>query len=157
MESLERLIGETNLDPASCALRHLTRTSRLIVASFDAAFSPLNLTGHQFNLLMTLARSGPMTVNYLAAVVGTHPSTIPRLIAPLKRRGLVRSQVGTDRRERLIASTRKASGLLLRAFPRWAETQRKIVSQLGDKEWSLTMAGLEKLRKSPEIGDRGAR
>src|SRR5579864_217773 len=50
--ALENLIRESKLEPASCVLRHVTSTSRLIVAAFDAALSPAGLTGHQFNLLV---------------------------------------------------------------------------------------------------------
>jgi DNA-binding MarR family transcriptional regulator len=145
---LEKLIRESELDTASCVLRHVTRTSRLIVAAFDAALTPAGLTGHQFNLLMTLARSGAMNVNRLAAAVGMHPSTTPRIIAPLAREGLVRVRAGGDRRERLIAITRKGRGRLVRAYPRWAQMQRGVVNRLGDQRWSSAMGLLKDIRKS---------
>jgi DNA-binding MarR family transcriptional regulator len=148
LNTLEKIIGESGLDPASCVLRHITRSSRLVVASFDAAFRPLGLTGHQFNLLMTLGRSGPMTVNNLAAAIGMHASTTPRLVAPLGRQGLVRSQPGTDRRERLLAITAKGRAKLIRAYPRWAEVQRRIMGQIGDREWSMGKSILKNIRKS---------
>jgi DNA-binding MarR family transcriptional regulator len=144
--ALEKFIQESNLDPATCVLRHVTRASRLIVATFDAAFAPVGLTGHQFNLLMTLARLGPMNVNSLAGAVGMHPSTTPRLIAPLARGRLVRTQSGTDRRVRVMAITRKGRARLARAFPRWAELQKKMLSHLGTEEWSSAMASLKKIR-----------
>jgi DNA-binding MarR family transcriptional regulator len=97
---LERVIRKSNLDPSFCVLRHVTRTSRSVVAAFDTALKPSGLTGNQFNLLMTLARMGPLNVNAVAAAVGMHPSTVPRLIAPLARRRLVRRQAGADRRAR---------------------------------------------------------
>jgi DNA-binding MarR family transcriptional regulator len=145
---LEKLILENNLDPAFCILRHVTRTSRIVVSAFDTALSPVGLTGHQFNLLVTLARSGPLNVNSLAAAVGMHPSTTPRLIAPLARRGLVRGRAGIDRRERLMFVTKKGCALLLRAFPKWAEVQSRIVSQLGDQEWLSEIDVLRNIRKS---------
>ena len=145
--ALESLIRESNLEPASCVLRHVTSTSRVIVAAFDAALSPAGLTGHQFNLLMTLARSGPMNVNGLAAAVGMHPSTTPRVTAPLARDGLIRIQAGTDRRERLLAITRKGIERLSRAYPRWAQVQREIVNRLGDQEWSSAMRSLKDIRR----------
>lgn len=147
-ELLEKTIRKTHLDPASCVLRHVTRTSRSVVASFDAAFAPLGLTGHQFTVLMTLARSGPLKVTDLAAAVGMHPSTTPRLIAPLARRGLIHTRTGTDRRERLIAVTRKGHIKLLRAFPKWAEAQRRIVGRLGKAEWSTAIEVLREIRAS---------
>jgi DNA-binding MarR family transcriptional regulator len=148
--ALESIIRQSELDPAACVLRHVTSTSRLIVAAFDAALRPAGLTGHQFNLLMTLARSGPMNVNSLAAAVGMHPSTTPRVTAPLARCGLIRTQADTDRRVRIIAITRKGSGRLVRAYPYWAEVQRDIVKRLGDQEWLCAMGSLKDIRKSLE-------
>jgi DNA-binding MarR family transcriptional regulator len=89
-----------------------------------------------------------MNVGSLAAGVGMHPSTTPRLIAPLTRRRLVRTRTGTDRRERVVAITRKGQMSLVRAFPQWAGVQRRILSQLGDREWSSTRATLNLVRKS---------
>jgi DNA-binding MarR family transcriptional regulator len=152
---LESIILESNLDPAFCVLRHVTRTSRIVVSAFDMALSPVGITGHQFNLLMTLARSGPLNVNSLAAAVGMHTSTTPRLIAPLARRGLVRARAGIDRRERHMVITKKGYALLLRAFPKWAEVQRRIVSQLGDREWSSEIDVLKNIRRSLRESPRG--
>jgi DNA-binding MarR family transcriptional regulator len=146
--ALERIILESNLDPASCVLRHVTRASRQVVATFDSALDPVGLTGQQFNVLVTLARSAPVNVNALAARVGMHPSTTPRLVGPLVRRRLVSINPGLDRRERLIIITAKGKSKLLRAYPRWAELQRKIVSHLGTKEWSSAMVALKKIRQS---------
>ena len=89
-----------------------------------------------------------MNVTGLAAALGMHPSTTPRLLAPLKRNGLLRTHAGTDRRERVIAITRKGEASLVRAFPRWAEVQSHIVGQLGTQEWLCAMMVLRKIRSS---------
>ena len=145
---LERIIRKSNLDPAFCALRHVTRTSRSVVAAFDTALKPAGLTGNQFNLLMTLARMGPLNVNAVAAAVGMHPSTVPRLIAPLARRRLVRRQAGADRRERVIVVTESGRRKLTAAYPFWAALQRQVASRLGDEGWVSAMAVLQQVRKS---------
>jgi DNA-binding MarR family transcriptional regulator len=146
--ALERAILDSGLDPEACALRHVARASRLIVASFDAALRPVGLSGHQFNVLMTLARRETLNVNGLAAAVGMHPSTTPRLIAPLIRYGWVRTQPGIDQRERFIVITSKGLARLVRAYPLWADIQRKVVGHLGDRRWSSTTAALRSIRKS---------
>ena len=147
-QTLDQLIRESKLNPSCCVLRHVTRTSRMIVAAFDAALSPAGLTSHQFTVLVTLALGGPANVNGLAAGVGTHPSTIPRLIAPLTRQGLVRVQTGRDRRERLIAITTRGNETLLRAYPYWGELQREILQGLGHRKWPELMKSLKDIRKS---------
>lgn len=120
----------------------------MIVAVFDAALVPVGLTGHQFNILMILARSGPMNVNALAGAVGMHSSTTPRVIGPLARRGLVHSQTGNDRRERLVAITKKGNARLVHAFPLWAQVQKRIVTQVGNREWSSEIEMLRNIRQS---------
>jgi DNA-binding MarR family transcriptional regulator len=145
---LERIIRQSNLDPSFCVLRHVTRTSRSVVAAFDTALKPSGLTGNQFNLLMTLARMGPMNVNAVAAAVGMHPSTVPRLMAPLANRRLVGRRAGSDRRERVIVVTESGRRKLVAAYPYWAALQRQVVSRLGDEGWVSTMTVLQQLRKS---------
>jgi DNA-binding MarR family transcriptional regulator len=145
---LEDVIRESNLEPSVCVLRRVTRTSRSVVAAVDAALKPAGLTGHQFNLLMTLARSGPMNVNGVAAAVGMHPSTVPRLIAPLARKRLVRSRAGKDRRERVMAATESGNRKLLAAYPYWAAVQRRVETHLGDQGWRAAIEVLREIRKS---------
>jgi DNA-binding MarR family transcriptional regulator len=145
---LEKLISDSGFDPVSCVLRNVTRTSRLVAASYDAVLIQAGLTGNQFSLLMVLARCGPMNVNKLASAVGVHPSTTPRLIAPLERDGLVRTHAGVDRRVRLIKITRKGTQKLARGFPLWAELQRRIVTELGDREWASAMVSLKNIRNA---------
>jgi DNA-binding MarR family transcriptional regulator len=145
---LENFIRQSNLDPSFCVLRHVTRTSRSVVAAFDTALKPTGLTGNQFNLLMTLARMGPMNVNAVAAAVGMHPSTVPRLVAPLAGRRLVRTRAGADRRQRLITVTENGRRKLMAAYPYWAALQRQVVARLGDEGWVAAMRMLQQVRKS---------
>jgi DNA-binding MarR family transcriptional regulator len=145
---LEKLIKESRLDPTCCVLRQVTRTSRMIVAAFDAALGPAGVTAHQFTVLVALAHGGPLNVNSLATAVGMHSSTTPRMIAPLMRRGLVRIQLGADRRQRLIDITVKGNKTLLRAYPLWAQVQRGILQHLGPGAWPGMMQSLGAIRTS---------
>lgn len=118
------------------------------MAAFDEGLGPAGVTGHQFNVLITIARSEPLNVNKLAIAVGMHPSTIPRVLAPLMREGLIQIQAGADRRERRIAITRRGRATVARAYPLWAEVQRRIVDRLGVQEWSSAMTILRDLRRT---------
>jgi DNA-binding MarR family transcriptional regulator len=153
---LEKLIKDSGLDPTCCVLRQVTRTSRTIVAAFDAALAPAGVTAHQFTVLVAVAHGGPMNVNALAAAVGMHPSTTPRMIAPLTRRGLVRVHQGADRRERLVTVTAKGNKTLLCAYPLWAEVQRSILQHLGPAAWPAVIQSLSAIRlsvsKRPSVG-----
>jgi len=86
------------LELDACVLRHVSRLSRAVVAAYDPALAAHGLTGHQFNLMTTLHRMGPMSVGDLAAALGMDPSGIPRAVRPLVDVGLIQSEAGEDRR-----------------------------------------------------------
>ena len=143
---LGRALRRCKLNPSSCVLRHVTRTSRAVVAAFDRALEPARLTGHQFNLLMTLALAGDLNVRTLADQLGMDPTTVPRAAAPLRRQGLVASRIGRDRRERVLTVTARGRRRLAAALPLWEAEQRRVIAVLGPSAWSDTRASLRALR-----------
>jgi len=145
---LLRGLQTCRLETSACVLRHVSRTSRAVVAVFDEALKPAGLTGNQFNLLMSLAQDGPMTVNALARHIGVDPSTVPRALVPLKRDRLVAVDVGTDRRRRIIAITATGRRRLAIALPRWEAVQRSILESVGHAAWDSLMADLRKVRRA---------
>jgi DNA-binding MarR family transcriptional regulator len=130
-----RGMRERTLRPDECVLRHVTRTSRAVVKAFDEALEPVGLTGGQFNVLMSLAQAGPLTVNALARHVGADPTTIPRALHPLKQARLVTSRQGRDRREHVIAVTSLGRRRLALARRRWTVVQRRILDAIGHPAW----------------------
>ena len=143
---LERALRKCKLHPSTCVLRHVTRTSRAIVSAFDRALAPARLTGHQFNLMMTLALAGDLNVNGLADHLGMDATTVPRVAAPLRRQKLVTSSIGDDRRERRLAVTAKGRRRLAAAVPLWEAQQRRVIEALGPALWTDTRARLRALR-----------
>jgi len=143
---LERALRRCKLDPSSCVLRHVTRTSRAIVAAFDRALVPARLTGHQFNLMMTLALAGDLNVRSLADHLGMDATTVPRVAAPLRRQRLIASAVGNDRRERVLTVTARGRRRLATALPFWEAQQRRVIGAMGQAAWTDTRARLRALR-----------
>jgi DNA-binding MarR family transcriptional regulator len=124
---------------------------------YDQALKPVGLTGHQFNLLMSLAQDGPMTVNTLARHIGVDPSTVPRALIALKRNRLVAVDVGKDRRQRVIAITATGRRRLATALPQWEAVQRSILESVGHAAWDSLIADLRKVRRAlTTAGERGA-
>jgi DNA-binding MarR family transcriptional regulator len=143
---LERALRHCKLHPSSCVLRHVTRTSRAVVAAFDRALAPAHLTGHQFNLMMTLALAGDLNVHTLADQLGMDATTVPRVAAPLRRQRLIASKVGRDRRERVLTVTARGRRRLATALPLWEAQQKRVIAALGDTAWTDTRASLRALR-----------
>jgi len=119
-----------------------------VVAAFDHALKPSGLTGQQFNLLMSLSQTGPMTVNALAQHIGVDATTIPRALVALKRRRLVAVDVGADRRQRVITVTAIGRRRLALALPRWEAVQRSILESVGHASWASLIADLRRVRRA---------
>jgi DNA-binding MarR family transcriptional regulator len=142
--------GENALthSPDACVLRHVARASRAVVAAYDPALARFGLTGHQFNLMMTLGNMGPLTVGALAETLGMDASGVPRAVRPLADEGLVSIERGKDRRQRLLSLTRTGRNLLDRATPAWQRVQAELVDAIGAGRWTSLMGDLRTLRRA---------
>ncbi len=132
----------------ACVLRHVARASRAVVSAYDPALAAHGLTGHQFNLMMTLGNMGPMTVGALADTLGMDASGVPRAVRPLADQDLISVERGADRRQRLLALTRSGRALLDRATPAWQRVQAELVETMGAGRWTSLMADLRAVRRA---------
>jgi DNA-binding MarR family transcriptional regulator len=85
-------------------------------------------------------------VNRLARLVGMDPTTVPRALAPLRRRRFVGVRTSADRRERIIQVTAAGRRRLAAAVPRWEAVQRRVVRAIGARAWQTLAADLRALR-----------
>ena len=140
--------GPSPNSPDACILRHVARASRAVVSAYDPALAAYGLTGHQFNLMMTLANMGPMTVGALADVLGMDASGVPRAIRPLADQNLIAVERGEDRRQRLLSLTHTGRSLLDSATPAWARVQAELVDAIGANRWVSLMSDLRAVRRA---------
>jgi DNA-binding MarR family transcriptional regulator len=132
--------------PDACILRHVSRASRAVISAYDPALAPFGLTGHQFNLMMTLGSLGPLTVGALAETLGMDASGVPRAIRPLTDEDLVAVERGADRRQRVLSLTASGRKRLALATPAWARVQDELVDTIGGKRWLSLIAELRSMR-----------
>jgi DNA-binding MarR family transcriptional regulator len=129
-------------------LHHISRASRAVIAAYDPAFAPYGLTGHQFNLMTTLAGLGPLTVGALADALGMDPSGVPRAIRPLAELGYIEVVRGEDRRQRVISLSSSGRDRMDAATPAWSRVQGELTDAIGEDRWSALMSELRALRQA---------
>jgi DNA-binding MarR family transcriptional regulator len=134
------------LAPAECVLRHVSRVSRAVVAAYDPALAQFDLTGHQFNLMMTLSEKGALSVGALANALGMDASGVPRAIRPLLDKGLVATAQGDDRRRRMLSITGAGRARLAETTPAWRSVQSELVDAIGHERWTQLQADLRIVR-----------
>lgn len=112
------------LEPASiCNCLALRQASRHVTALYDRHLAPTGLRTTQFSVLMNLARSGPLSINELAALMVMDRTTMGRALRPLEREGLVAIGPGRDGRTRALAITESGRARLAAARARWRDAQ----------------------------------
>jgi DNA-binding MarR family transcriptional regulator len=118
-----------------CTLLGIRQASRAITQIYDAAFAPIGLKGNQFTLLTAISRMGEPTITRLGEGLVTDRTTLTRNLAPLERAGLVRIEVGADRRSRIVTMTPRGSERLAQAYPLWKRAQARIIQAMGKSRW----------------------
>lgn len=132
-----------------CFLRHITHTSRAVVAYWDKALKPAGLTGNQFHVLSVLAATSEMNVKGLAQNLGMDPTTVTRAVQPLIRDGLVASRANPDdTRQRILNLTKLGKQKFTRAVPLWEKVQMSVLNHFGTADWEEMTAGLKRIRAS---------
>ena len=128
----------------TCACFHLRRASRFVTGLYDRALSGEELTSTQFVLLLVLALSNRAKITDVAESLGMDRTTLTRLMAPLKKRKLVKISTGTDRRIKILTLTASGRSTLDRCVPLWKKAQAKILDLFGSSEWEQMVDRLEK-------------
>lgn len=114
-----------------CVCSQLRRTSRLVSVFYDAALAPAGVTVTQYALLARIGRVDGMSLTVLSAQLGMDRTTLTRNLGPLEREGLVTSQPGKDRRERLLHVTPAGKRKAAAARPLWLSAQSEFLNSMG--------------------------
>jgi DNA-binding MarR family transcriptional regulator len=131
----------------TCACHNLRRAARAVTIHYDGVFEPLGLRATQFTILAALAWNDGPNVSTLAEVLVLDQSSLSRNLAVLRRRGLVRSERGADRRNNTVHLTPAGSALLARGYTLWRRAQRAIEKALGPAQLDESLHVLRKLTR----------
>ena len=126
-----------------CACQNLRKAARAVTQRYDEVLRPTGLRATQLPILVALGGRGPLTVNSLAEVVGSDPTTVTRNLRPLEQRGLLRTMAGEDRREHIAMLTERGKNMLARAVPLWRAAQARMARDLGKQRLARLLADLE--------------
>jgi DNA-binding MarR family transcriptional regulator len=124
--------GGTYTGPEDCNCLAVRKAARHITQFYDQVLAPSGLRTTQFSILAKLRRSGPTTINALAAEMVMDRTTLGRNILPLERDGLIAvEQRSRDRRSKELRLTAAGGASLRAAMNRWMEAQRQFEAAVG--------------------------
>lgn len=124
------------LPPLPCTCANIRRATRAITQLYDAALRPTGLRITQFTLLQALAlTTEPMTQRAFGDLLALDSTTLSRTLRPLERARWIRRVEGNDARERRIELAPPGRRILERATPAWERVQRRLRTELGQRDW----------------------
>ena len=97
---------------SDCMCLSIRKASRNITQAYNDEFKGLGINITQFSVLAILAGTGKQTITKVAYQLGSERTTVTRAIAILEKKKLINIVLGGDKRERLIAISKKGTEIL---------------------------------------------
>jgi DNA-binding MarR family transcriptional regulator len=115
-----------------CYCAEARRVSRLLIAKYDAALAPAEITSAQFETLSVLHAMERCSGRVLAQKLGVDKTTLSRNLCGMIKAGLVVAK-GAPEDARQAAYSLSAAGRrkLAKAQPLWKKIHEEIEQQLG--------------------------
>jgi DNA-binding MarR family transcriptional regulator len=118
-----------------CACANLRRADRAVSQFYDAALRPSGLRITQFTLLQALTLASGISQKQLGELLQIDSTTLTRTLAPLRKKGWLRSATATDRRELRLSLTAAGKREYECALPDWRRAQAGLRRALGKQNW----------------------
>jgi len=122
--------GTTKAEGCSCSAAR--QASRHLSRYYDEALAPAGLSLNQYAILSNAFDYGPQTIQSLADRLVMDRSTLGHLLRPLEARGwLAIAPHATNKRQRVIVSTKAGKETLFLARGLWVEAERGFEQAFG--------------------------
>ncbi len=132
----------------ACSCLAVRQASRYLTAIYDAALAPAEIRITQFSILYKLAKSGPLSIGELAAMMAMDRTTLSTNLKPMERDGLLDIVPGVDRRMKQARVTGAGLKKYRKALPLWEGVQSKFEGQYGSRKAADLRAALRAVLKS---------
>ncbi len=123
----------TNGEQLPCMNLSYRKASRVISQIYDRELAELGLKCSQFSILRAVRLMQQTTNAELQELLVLDQTTLTRGLKPLIRDGLINSEPGLDRREKLLSLTRQGKNLYSKADKKWQQAQDAVIRKLGRK------------------------
>ena len=111
----------------------------MVTQFYDAVLRPSGLRVTQFTLLQALNVAPEISQRQLAELLEIDSTTLTRTLAPLRRKGWLRSATGADRRALRLSLTAAGKRQYKLALPYWHSAQKGLRQALGAENWNRLM------------------
>jgi len=122
-----------DLIAGECLAVRVRILNRTISAIYDGALRHLGLTVGQLNILVIIAKRGPISPGEVARRLNMEKSTVSRNIERMRTHGWLTVTAAESGSKQLLALTRQGKALLEKSVPAWEEAQTQARAVLGQR------------------------
>jgi len=145
---VSKRLGETGLDLSGagyCVAFNSRKAARAVTKLYDMELAPSGIRSTQFAVLITLAKSQPVSIGVLAADLLIDTTTLTRSLRLMRRQGLLTVSERSTMRQRFVTLTREGACVLENSLPRWRRVQTRFVNAIGKQHWKVLQQELARL------------
>jgi DNA-binding MarR family transcriptional regulator len=118
-------------EPAICNCLAVRQAARHVTQFYDRHMAAEGLRSTQYSIIARLDRTGPLTINQLAAFIVMDRTAMGRALRPLERDGLVTIAPGKDERTRVVRLTTAGKAKAKSAITHWRQAQKAFEASFG--------------------------
>jgi len=129
----------------TCAALNFRRTARAVTRLYDLALAPSGIRATQMAILTAVAKFQPLSMSRIGEILVLDQTTLTRSLHLLRKQGLLEISRRAARRQRFVTLTDSGVKALALAVPLWRVVQAKLLSDMGNNNWSVLSNQLERL------------
>ncbi len=122
-----------DLIAGECLAVRVRLLNRTITGIYDEALRSLGMTVGQLNILVVVARLGPISPGDVARRLNMEKSTLSRNVDRMRSHGWLVVLPGESGRHQMLRISTKGRKLLEKAVPLWKEAQARAKAVLGQR------------------------
>ena len=116
---------------SECLAVRIRLLNRTVTNIFDEALRPLGVKVSQLNVLMVVARRGPISPGHVARRLNMEKSTVSRNVDRMKAHGWLRVSEGDSGRKQILELGPAGRKLIEKSLPLWKKAQAQTEAMLG--------------------------
>ncbi len=127
----DTLMSTVETIASECIAVRIRLLNRTVTNIFDEALRPLGVKVSQLNVLMVVARRGPISPGDVARRLNMEKSTVSRNVDRMKARGWLKVSEGDSGRKQILEVGSAGRKLIEKSLPFWKKAQAQTEALLG--------------------------
>ena len=129
----DTLTRTVDLIASECLAVRIRLLNRTVTHIFDEALRPLGVKVSQLNVLMVVAKLGPISPGDVARRLNMEKSTLSRNVERMRTRGWLKVLEGDTGRQQILKVGPAGRKLMEKSLPFWKQAQARTKAILGQR------------------------